>query len=164
MGPKTSPPPSVPPSLQHRDSGQPSADAAVPSKKERPPRKKSEATVFIEWFAAEWEKIFEKPYMIVWGKDSKIVNDMLKLTGAGSLRSMATVFLRSTDQYLEDNGKTIGLLKASFNKYTAMAHQEEAKPDPRRRPVAEVMEANRLDLIEDQRKLEEAAKAKDGDA
>ena len=42
--------------------------------------------------------------------------------------------------------------------------EEEAKPDPRRRPVAEVMEANRLDLIEDQRKLEEAAKAKDGDA
>ena len=69
--------------------------------------------------------------MIAWGKDSKIIKELLTLYSYSRLVELLHQFFASKDKWIRDSGYSIGAFRAAINK---LLTQERSKPDsPTRR-------------------------------
>ena len=122
----------------------PPAEAEVRSKKEqksggaKPP---SPAKVFLVWWAERYCEEFDDPYDSVYGKDDKLVHDLLQTYSIEEMQKRALRYLKDKDPWLLGKGFTLGIFKSRFLQYSDASYQprrsdgmDEPKPDPSCRP------------------------------
>jgi hypothetical protein len=74
----------------------------------------------VKTFILEWEEIwtqkFGEPYTISWGKEGKLVKEILKTHSLQDLRELRDEFFRSQDQFIKAGGYSIGVFKTQLNR------------------------------------------------
>jgi hypothetical protein len=66
--------------------------------------------------SAAFERRFGERMFIDWGKDSKIIKNLLSIYDADKLKELWDIFLDSNDQFVLKAGKTIGVFKTQINR------------------------------------------------
>ena len=74
---------------------------------------------FIREWGEIWSKRFNKPYTVNWGKEGKLVKEMLKVHSLQELRQLRKEFFDSQDPFIQGADYSIGLFKTQLNKLIA---------------------------------------------
>lgn len=75
-------------------------------------------TFILEWTEI-WSQKFGKPYTPNWGKEGKLVKEMLKIHSLQELRELRQEFFRSDDSFVKNSDYSIGIFKTQLNKLIA---------------------------------------------
>jgi len=75
-------------------------------------------TFILEWIEI-WSQKFRRPYAPNWGKEGKLVKEMLKIHPLQELRKLKEEFFRSRDSFIESSDYSIGIFKTQLNKLIA---------------------------------------------
>lgn len=102
-------PPNVTPSVAH---------TTMKNNEEQIPKgsDKSQTHEFIKKFCSQYTKITGKEYVVNWGKDGKIIKDLLVSLTFEELTERADGFFRSDDAFIKSAGYTIGVFSSQVNK------------------------------------------------
>ncbi len=91
-----------------------------------------------------WGKAFEYktglPGCINWGKDGKIIKELLKIYEYNTLRGLAIMFWRSTDKFILNSGYTIGVFKSQIQKLIIDLKKQKDIEEWINKPVEEIKE------------------------
>ena len=96
-------------------------------------------TFILEWIEI-WSQKFGKPYTPNWGKDGKLVKEMLKIHSLPELRELRDDFFRANDPFIAQSGYSIGFFKTMLNKLIAsrkLDPVEQARQEMRNREQQE---------------------------
>jgi hypothetical protein len=111
------------------DGAEPSGSQSFsPSKKRkhtRPDPLASDLRVkpFLSWFAEEYQKRFDTPYVVNWGKDGKRLNELAPAFDVPKLKDLAIRFFESQDPWIwEKGGFTFGVFMSLINKLASTAN------------------------------------------
>ena len=94
-------------------------------------------TFILEWIEI-WSQKFGKPYTPNWGKDGKLIKEMLKIHSIQELRELRQEFFRSDDTFVKASDYSIGIFKTQINKLIAarkMDPVEQAREEMRNDPA-----------------------------
>jgi len=98
--------------------------APTPSPKKPPkPKKATDPRVkeFIDWFSAAWQATHGTKYLVEGAKDGKLTKRMLETLSLDDLKARARKMMADDDQWVSENGRTIGILAVKLNKYAVEA-------------------------------------------
>lgn len=70
----------------------------------------------VMYFSSKFEEKFGLKYSANWGKDAKLMKDLLQTYGPEMLKEMIDLFLSENDDWVEQAGFTIGVFKTQANK------------------------------------------------
>ena len=90
-----------------------------------------------EWGKTYSEK-FNEAYTHDWGKEGKLVKEILNLHGIEKLRELRDAFFSSQDSWIKDKGYTIGVFKTQLNKLNAARKGDEPMRNYIGEPLKEV--------------------------
>ncbi len=94
---------------------------------------------FLSWYRTEYQKRFESPYHIEWGKDGKKVKDLLHDFELPEIQNRALQFLDSKDPWVrEHGGYTIGVFASQINKLISTAKATSGHSQPKEKPNADL--------------------------
>jgi len=101
----------------------------VSSKQRRRVSKKRDAPdprvkQFIDFWCQEYQEIFEVPYLVSWGKDGTLIKRALACFDLDELKSLASDFFFSGDDWQEKHGFTIATFVQGLNQ---LARQRQAE-------------------------------------
>jgi biotin operon repressor len=93
----------------------------------KPPSKKKgkspDSDPRVKAYILEWNDPFfkktGKPYVPSWGKEGKIVKDLLKVYSLDELRELRKEFFRSERPFIQNSGYTIGVFRSVINDLAA---------------------------------------------
>ncbi len=97
-------------------------------------------TFILEW-EETWSKKFGNPYTVNWGKEGKLVKEMLKVHSIQELRKLRDDFFKSQDSFIQGSDYSIGVFKIQLNKLIAIR-----KLDPVEQARDEMRKAKRSHL------------------
>jgi len=81
---------------------------------------------FEQWWLNEYQKRFGEKYVLDYGKDRKLIKELLKIFTLDKLKRKATIFMETDDDnFLKKTGHTIGVFKTRINSLS----EKEAKPN-----------------------------------
>ena len=67
------------------------------------------------YFCLTYKEVFSKEYIASFGKDKKILKDLLVKIPLENLKELVSVFLATPDQFCESAGYTVGVFKTRIN-------------------------------------------------
>lgn len=73
------------------------------------------ATDFIRYFAAKFREKLGIKYNVSWGRDGKIMKDLLEFYGPKFLKIMIDTYFEENDAWLKERGYTIPILRTKAN-------------------------------------------------
>ena len=73
---------------------------------------------FLEYFMYRHKEILGYPYLVNYGKDSKIMKDIATLYGQNKVTQMIDIYLGAvkTDEFLKKTGASVGIFKTQIPK------------------------------------------------
>jgi len=77
------------------------------------PTKKTYHKLFVEWWCDNYKKQFGDKYNFT-AKDAKLIQNLLKSYDIDRLKRLSVVYWQMPDQFIMDNGYTIGILNAKI--------------------------------------------------
>lgn len=91
--------------------------SASPNHQKESSKSVSPVEAFRRWWAAEYERRFGERYVFNFGKEGKLIKNLLGAVGddVEHLRAKALTFLDSSDEFLQRAGYTIGVFYTRFN-------------------------------------------------
>jgi len=82
----------------------------------------------VVYFAKKFEEKFNVKYSANWGKDAKLMKELLETYGPELLAKMINIFLSEDDNWADKAGRTVGILKVRANSLALKATQH-SHPD-----------------------------------
>ena len=77
---------------------------------------KPEVRSLLLFFSSEFVKKHSGPYNIQWGKDGKIMKDLIAVYGVEKLKELISAFFASNDMWIRQVGHSVGILSSTANK------------------------------------------------
>lgn len=71
---------------------------------------------FIEYASSTFKEKYQAPMFINWGKDGKLVKELLGVYELNKLKEIWGAFLNSKDPFIEKAGRSIGVFQTQVNK------------------------------------------------
>ena len=82
----------------------------------------------VMYFSSKFEEKFGLKYSANWGKDAKLMKELLETYGPELLAKMINIFLSEDDNWADKAGRTVGILKVRANSLALKATQH-SHPD-----------------------------------
>ena len=76
---------------------------------------------YIDWFAAEYQRRFNRSFHVTWGKEGMLVKGLLVTFDLATLKRCAVALFESEDPFYEKAGRGIGTLSNQVNKVAEIA-------------------------------------------
>jgi hypothetical protein len=76
----------------------------------------SDTNKIFDYFCLKYKKVFNKEYVANFGKDKKLIKDLLKIIKTDELASLINQFFESDDEFVQKSGYTLGVFKSQINK------------------------------------------------
>jgi len=126
--------------LGEKDVLSPRESKVKPSPKRK--RKTKESNPDVRTFIQEWGETysekFNEAYTHEWGKEGRLVKEMLDLHGIEKLRELREEFFCSQDSFIKESGYSIGVFKTQLNKLNSAKKGSESMRDYMGIPLKEV--------------------------
>ena len=84
---------------------------------------------FIKEWSENWFQRFNKPYTVNWGKEGRLVKDMLKIHNLQELRELRKEFFQSQDSFIKKSDYSLGIFKYKLNKLITTRKGDEPMRD-----------------------------------
>lgn len=76
----------------------------------------SDTDKIFEHFCLKYKEVFNKEYVVNFGKDKKLIKDLLKIVKEDELTSLINKFFESDEEFIQKAGYTLGVFKSQINK------------------------------------------------